>query len=367
MDRQAAAGARAPTSGRRPRGAWARAVRGGLVAGAAAAAIAAGAGSGPPAALAAGLSVDLDQWASLDVAWQNGNLNGNNSRYPEGGVIPFRLAIEGLSAGNHTITIEYDFTASGHKAYDFLATWNDTNGPGLCRPSGGAISSRCPNLGTASTFAFPSDSYRANGLRVSAAEAWSGASRRLTIYGGSIQGIGGPVHHGSPDGNSSADFSVRFRSTGAAVLLVWGGHLAQSSFWDTSSGGARDGASMVSGAPWHMRTLNLDGGGARNQDRSIQPSAVVGELGRGALAPTPRPATPRPGAPSTPKPRAQAPGGPSSSGTGSRPTIPPTSTSVPALPARGGDVAIVAGIALVLAGVLSALGGRRRSGRGRRS
>jgi hypothetical protein len=50
----------------------------------------------PRTALAAGLSVDLDQWASLENAWQNGNLNGNNARYPEGGVIPFRLAIEGL-------------------------------------------------------------------------------------------------------------------------------------------------------------------------------------------------------------------------------------------------------------------------------
>ena len=32
---------------------------------------------------AAGLSVNLDQWASTDAAWQNGNLNGNNSRYPD--------------------------------------------------------------------------------------------------------------------------------------------------------------------------------------------------------------------------------------------------------------------------------------------
>jgi hypothetical protein len=41
---------------------------------------------------AAGGSVDLDQWATIDNAWQNGNLNGNNTTYPEGGVVPFRLA-----------------------------------------------------------------------------------------------------------------------------------------------------------------------------------------------------------------------------------------------------------------------------------
>ena len=65
-----------------------------------------------------------------DKAWQNGNLNGNNSRYPEGGVVPFRLAIEGLKPGTHTIHINYDFTAGGHKAYDFLATWDITNAKG---------------------------------------------------------------------------------------------------------------------------------------------------------------------------------------------------------------------------------------------
>jgi hypothetical protein len=250
----------------------------------------------------AATTVDLDQWASTDRAWQNGNLNGNNSRYPEGGVVPFRLALEGLAKGDHSIHIDYDFTAGGHKAYDFLATWNVTNANGkICIPSGGAISSMCPNLPPASSAAFPSDGFRANGLTVRGAEAYSGAPRRLTIWGGPILSISGPVHAGSVDGNSTADFLVRFRATGSAVLLAWGGHLAQSRYWDTAGGGARDGASLVSGAPWHMRTLQLDGSGNKNQDRSIQPSAIVGELPPQALSPTPRPtARPTPAAPAPP-------------------------------------------------------------------
>ena len=72
----------------------------------------------------AAASVNLDQWATKAPAWQNGNLNGNNTRYPEGGIVPFRLAVEGLKAGAHTIRIQYDFTAGGHKAYDFLARYN---------------------------------------------------------------------------------------------------------------------------------------------------------------------------------------------------------------------------------------------------
>ncbi len=162
-----------------------------------------------------GDGVDLDQWASSDKAWQNGNLNGNNSRYPEGGIVPFRVAFEGLKAGDHSIHINYDFTAGGHKAYDFLATWNVTNAAGkICAASGGAISSMCPSMAGASSFAFPSDGFKANGLPVSGAQAYSGSPRRLTIWGGTITSIQGPVHAGSVNGNSTADFVVQFRSTG---------------------------------------------------------------------------------------------------------------------------------------------------------
>jgi len=251
--------------------------------------------------------------------------------------VPFRVAFEGLKAGDHSIHINYDFTAGGHKAYDFLATWNVTNAAGkICAASGGAISSMCPSMPSSSSFAFPSDGFTTNGLTVSGAQAYSGSPRRLTIWGGTITGISGPTHTGSTAGNSTADFVVSFTSTGSAVLLAWGGHLAQSSYWDLANGGSRDGASMVSGAPWHMRTLQLDGAGNKNQDRSIQPSAIVGELAPLALAPaTPAPtAAPTPAAPRvTPRPTARpttvAPR--PTSGGGGGPNVPAIATTVPRL------------------------------------
>jgi hypothetical protein len=287
--------------------------------------------------------VDLDQWASTDRAWQNGNLNGNNSRYPEGGIVPFRLAVEGIKAGSHSIHINYDFTAGGHKAYDFLATWNVTNAAGkICSGGGGGISSMCPSMPASSSFTFPSDGFRANGLSVSGAQAYSGSPRRLTIWGGTITSIQGPTHAGSVNGNSTADFLVHFRSTGSAVLLAWGGHLAQSAYWDKANGGAPDGAAQVSGAPWHMRTLNLDGAGAKNQDRSIQPSAIVGELPPQALAPaTPRPtAAPTPAAPrATPRPATPPPtrGGGGGGGGPAEPAAPATSAPRLTPPATSTD------------------------------
>jgi hypothetical protein len=168
----------------------------------------------------AAASVNLDQWATLDAAWQNGNLNGNNTRYPEGGIVPFRLAVEGLTAGNHTIRVQYDFTAGGHKAYDFLARWNGWVSPPICSASGGGISSMCPSMPVPSSAAFPSDPFVTDGLSVAGAEHYSGVSRRLTIWGGTISSISGPLHAGSTAGNSTAEFTVHFRSTGSAVLLA---------------------------------------------------------------------------------------------------------------------------------------------------
>jgi hypothetical protein len=326
---------------------------------------------------AAGGNVNLDQWASTDRAWQNGNLNGNNSRYPEGGIVPFRLAVEGLAAGQHSVHINYDFTAGGHKAYDFLATWDVTNAKGkICGGAGGGISSMCPKMPASSSAAFPSDGYRVDGLTVRGAEIYSAAPRRLTIWGGTIISISGPTHSGSPNGNSSADFLVRFRSTGSRVELAWGGHLAQSAYWNRSAGGPSDGAGQVSGAPWHMRTLQLDGAGNKNQDRSIQPSAIVGELPPFALAP-PTP-TPRPPAPPAAPPPPGGPGGPGPGNPGSpndpanpggvEVTVPPTSTAhAPAgrpTPFAAGLVVML--VAAAAAGLAAGTLGDRRQKKSRR-
>jgi len=313
----------------------------------------------------AATTVNLDQWASTDLAWQNGNLNGNNSRYPEGGIVPFRLAMEGLTVGTHSIHINYDVTAGGHKAYDFLATWNVTNAAGkACATSGGGISSMCPSLPASSSAAFPDDPFVMDGLSVHGAQSYSAAPRRLTIWGGSILSVSTPTHSGPTSGNSSGDMLVRFQASGSAVLLAWGGHLGQSAYWNRLNGGPSDGAAMVSGSPWHMRTLQLDGSGNKNQDRSISPSAIVGELPPFALAPP------------TPTPRPQPPvsggGGGGGAGGGGAPggpardpqiTIPPTSTDPLPVVDRSADgslATILATTALGMIAILPALRRRRR-------
>lgn len=231
-------------------------------------------GGGDPRVYADGVNVDLDQCANdtTPCNWQNGNLNPSNSSYAEGDVVPFRLAIEGLASGEHTIHLNYDFTEGGHKAYDFLATYNATETVDLCGAGGGGVSSLCPTLTTASTMSFPSDAALVDGLAVSGAESHAGLGRVLKLYGGTITGITAPAHSGSSSGNSKVDVEVTFEMDGGdeAALFAWGGHIAQSSYWDVEGDGDPDGASLIHGSPWHMRTQSLDDSGHRNQDRSIQ-------------------------------------------------------------------------------------------------
>src|SRR4029079_208371 len=106
----------------------------------------------------------------------------------------------------------------GHKAYDFLATWNVTNAAGkVCIPSGGAISSMCPSLPASSSAAFPIDPYVMDGLSVHGAQLYSAAPRRLTIWGGTIVSISAPAHSGSVDSHSSGDMIIRCRAHTRAV------------------------------------------------------------------------------------------------------------------------------------------------------
>ena len=188
---------------------------------------------------------------------------------------------------------------------------------------------------------------------VAGAEWYSGVERRLTIWGGTISSISGPSHSGPTGGNSSAEFVVHFTSKGAAVILAWGGHLAQSRYWNLSAGGVRDGAGEVSGSPWHMRTLQLDGSGNRNQDRSIQPSAIVGELPPRALAaptPTPRPTPAPPGAVAPPPPGRGGP--PDAEPIEPPPTAPATSMAI----AQAGETATPGGWLIMTASLLVAAG-----------
>ncbi len=270
-------------------------------------------------------SVNLDQcsngspkFVDLHCDWQNGNLNGNNSQYAEGESIPYRLFVEKLDPSlKHTIHINYDFTKGGVKAFDFLTTWNVTQtGASACSGSS-SVPTPCPP-GAATTFPFPGDPFNPSnkGTRtVDGAIANASVSRNLTIYNGTILSISAVTHSGSVSGDSTGDMLVTFTANAcvgsgctSTVELVWAGHIAWSGYW-----GIGNGATSIGGSPFHMRTQNLDNGGASNQDRSTMLSAISTPTPTATFTPTAtktptKTATPTkpPATPTPTKPKATA-------------------------------------------------------------
>jgi uncharacterized repeat protein (TIGR01451 family) len=90
------------------------------------------------------------------------------------------------------------------------------------------------------------------------------------MYGGTVDGITAPAH-----ASGAGDMTVTFTTTSDWAFFLWGAHIAQSAYWNESNGGSANGAATISGAPWHMRTQQLDNSANKNQDRSIQPSAIA--------------------------------------------------------------------------------------------
>ncbi|MGZ4142437.1 MAG: COG1361 S-layer family protein, partial [Actinomycetota bacterium] len=221
------------------------------------------------AASAASLNVNLDQCANgsdgltSPCAWQNGDLNAQNSQWHEGDGVPFRAVISGLDAGAHSIHINYDFNDGGKFAYDMLETYNTTETvdrsasmpTGVSFPSGSAI-----------TTAFPHDPFfDTDGIAYNPETG----TRNLTTYGADSVSIDAPTHD---TGSGTGDIVIHFtNSSSDTVVLLWAGHLAIG----TTGWGDGLGAGSISGAPFHMRTQQLDDSGNKNQDRSIQPGAII--------------------------------------------------------------------------------------------
>ncbi|TLZ52584.1 MAG: hypothetical protein E6K18_02670, partial [Methanobacteriota archaeon] len=54
--------------------------------------------------------------------WVNGNANGGKAHWKEGEFISYRVTIEALSAGSHTLVATYDTVHSGKHAIDYIGS-----------------------------------------------------------------------------------------------------------------------------------------------------------------------------------------------------------------------------------------------------
>jgi len=222
--------------------------------------------SAPALARAANPAANIDQCRNgtfsapvqcIDSAWQNGNLGPENSHYREGDSVPFRAVLTNLDAstGNtHTLVIQYDTLQSGKHAYDYLTSFDatETNADPVHDIAGATAGNCFPiPVDLTITFANPTSSQKPGCIQ---------------IYNGAITS----VVYGSADAAGQRSVIVNFTVTNPTAVIAWGGHIATQIDW-----GAGNSAGAISGSPYHMRLLTLDGAQLGNQDRSLKSSVVA--------------------------------------------------------------------------------------------
>lgn len=200
-------------------------------------------------------------------AWQNGNLNHNQAHYNEGESVAYRIIFSDMVIGStNTVTIEWDTTESAKHAIDYVTSYNQSETDAdPCSGIAGCV------LSNFSDWPIPVDP------RVTAGQdgIFGNADDIVqipgvfTFYDAQILGVSPYTITGDYAGASQTSITITFRATSATPVLAWGGHISTRDDW-----GIDHSAIAISGSPFHMRLLDIDGSGG-NQDRSLTSSAAV--------------------------------------------------------------------------------------------
>jgi uncharacterized repeat protein (TIGR01451 family) len=249
----------------------------------------------------------------------NGVLNDSKSLYHESEVIAERFVIPGLTVG-HTYRLAFDYgwekaVNPGHMNYDFLAGWNTTLGT-LANPCGDPLGNPSADIrGVCNTDhtvkathnpAFqivPDAVFTTNAPLGLSAELQAAIDRFQTAHGADavrFDILGGSFPAGAYDNvtySVSGDdvvgrFTVRFTAGQTTVMLLWGGHFADSrdyrvALWDDDKNagtsqhtGNLTGAAGQTGAPFqfaqqYLKNLNSgDSTGIGALSNNIQGSVL---------------------------------------------------------------------------------------------
>ena len=116
--------------------------------------------------------------APTACVWINGNLNSGKAHYNEGDSAPYRVVMDGLALGTHTVQFGWDVTDSGKHAIDYLTSFNRTLAyPSQADPCLGVTGCSGPPT----LFPIPLDpSLAANGINTSVQPVAPGRSLTLS-------------------------------------------------------------------------------------------------------------------------------------------------------------------------------------------
>jgi len=218
-----------------------------------------------------------------DCSWTNGNMNSNNSTILEEDSTVQRLVMSGLVDGMHVVTLEYQTTKGGKHAYDFLTDFDQSEDwvtrAHLCD---GAATTAFPSCATTPIVGqspdLVHDPLNTNGT--------DDTNQNITIYNGVISSTTLPVLvSGSYAADSLTQINVIFEVDtdncadvevdnkgveSCPVFMAWGAHVSSQADW-----GEGQSAVNISGSPYHMKVVALDGPSTGNRDNQMQADAII--------------------------------------------------------------------------------------------
>ena len=197
------------------------------------------------------------------VIWANGNAQATNSHFTEGQSIPTRIELAGLTAGQPaSVTFNINITQgnAGQHAFDFFTgpnrieeIVNPLDGLTGYNPAKSTYVFPIPNAGN--TGGVPASYYNETALKMACqqnADAAYPDKNSIWIYNGVVSNI--TYLWGNENGASTQQTycTVTFTPTQSKALLVLGCHIAAELTVSCEGWGVGNGASTISGSPYHF-------------------------------------------------------------------------------------------------------------------
>ena len=202
------------------------------------------------------------------VNWANGNAQATNSHFTEGQSIPTRIELAGLTPNvpaSVTFNINIIQGSDGQHAFDFFTGPNRIEE--IVSPLDGLVGYNpvkstyvfpIPNAGN--TGGVPAGYYNETALKMACQQNADSAfpdKNSIWIYNGTVSNI--TYVWGNEDGMSTQQTycTVTFTPTSSKALLVLGCHIAAELTASCVGWGVGNGASTISGSPYHFHIQNL--------------------------------------------------------------------------------------------------------------
>ncbi len=233
--------------------------------------------------------------------WIPGIIQANNSKYHEGMSVPQRTLFSaiGATSGNvHMLNFSHQATKGGIHAYDWLTSYDQAvaaaadNGITLdLNPCGEAIPANfvpiCTSLRAGPHFIdvpVPNDSFvsqeGSTQDRIDSYETRYG-NRTIRIWGNAAISSASlellhDVANGGDTTDSDIDYVLTYTSASTNILIEMAAHLSLGvNTLGLQGWGAGQGASSVSGGPYHFRLSEFDGASTGSQDNQIQGASTL--------------------------------------------------------------------------------------------